>query len=71
MVVRCLYRLDGVEVKFSVDCSLCLDSSVRCFSMVVKYLESSYVVGLFVVDKCVHLVVEVCLVHDKSYAPFV
>ena len=30
-------------MKLSVDCSLCLDSSVRGFSMVVKYLESSYV----------------------------
>ena len=30
-------------MKFSVDCSLCLDSAVRGFSMVVKYLESSYV----------------------------
>ena len=38
VVVRCLMAL----MKFSVDCSLCLDSSVRGFSMVVKYLESSY-----------------------------
>ena len=30
-------------MKSSVDCSLCLDSSLRGFSMVVKYLESSYV----------------------------
>ena len=32
-----------VLMKSSVNCSLCLDSSVRGFSMVVKYLESSYV----------------------------
>ena len=30
-------------MKFSVDCILCLYSAVRGFSMVVKYLESSYV----------------------------
>ena len=32
-----------VLMKSSVDCSLRLDSSVKGFSMVVKYLESSYV----------------------------
>ena len=32
-----------VLMKSSVDCSLRFDSSVRGFSMVVKYLESSYV----------------------------
>ena len=32
-----------VLMKSSVDCSLCFDSSVKGFSMVVKYLESSYV----------------------------
>ena len=32
-----------VLMKSSVNCSLCLDSWVRGFSMVVKYLESSYV----------------------------
>ena len=129
-----------VLMKSSIDCSLCLDSSIIGFSMVVKYLESSYVgdpqnetmgrmcmlvlfsfgslysfrgcgtkhlsrknsglqitsfclsenifllslrfkfwcwvsskyfVSLFVVDKCIHLVVVVFLVHDKSYASFV
>ena len=28
------------SIKFSVDCSLCLDSSVRGFSTLVKYLDS-------------------------------
>ena len=30
-------------IKFSVDCSLCLDSSVRGFSTLVKYLDSWWV----------------------------
>ena len=31
------------SIKFSVDCSLCLDSSVRGFSTLVKYLDSDYI----------------------------
>ena len=31
------------SIKFSVDCSLCLDSSVSGFSTLVKYLDSWYV----------------------------
>ena len=30
-------------IKFSVDCSLCLDSSVRGFSTLVKYLDSWWI----------------------------
>ena len=29
------------SIKFSVDCSLCRDSSVSGFSIVVRYLDSS------------------------------
>ena len=31
------------SIKFSVDCSLCRDSSVSGFSIVVTYFDSSYV----------------------------
>ena len=31
-----------VLMKYSVDCSFYLNSSVRSYSMVVKFLESSY-----------------------------
>ena len=31
------------SIKFSVDCSLCLDWSVKACSTVVKYLDSWYV----------------------------
>ena len=31
------------SIKFSVDCSLCRDSSVSGFSIVVRYFDSSYV----------------------------
>ena len=39
--MRYLYYLD--IIKFSVDCSLCIDSSVKGCSIVVKYLYSWYV----------------------------
>ena len=41
----CGFQVLMVLMKSSVGCSLCLDSLVRGFSMVVKYLESSYVVA--------------------------